>query len=73
MFPGMNGEIRWERWDVSIVVYQAICEAVPVAVINTVDDTVYRIMNDAVGAAVTENRSPPHPNLDEFLSGPGAA
>jgi len=73
MFPGMNDEIRWERWDVSIVVYQAIREAVPVAVINTVDDTVCRIVNDAVGEAATENRSPPHPNLYEFLDGPGAA
>ncbi len=56
----------------SVVVYQAIREAVPVAVINTVDDTVYRI--DAVGEAATENRSGfDHPNLDKFLSGPGAA
>jgi hypothetical protein len=72
MFPGMNDEIRWERWDVSYVVYHTMREAVPVAVINTVDDTVYRI--DPVGDAVAENRSgSDHPNLDEFLSGPGAA
>ncbi len=58
----------------SVSVHQAIREAVPVAVINTVDDTVYRIVNDAVGEAATENRSgSDHPNLDEFLSGPGAA